>query len=271
LANISVANSTYTVGGLDTRFTLDGTSEATFQQMNGAASGVIAIETVLGDGSTLKGSMADLVARLAVSMSAAGKIGINTNGVFAGLTDLYGLIADSTNSKLVPKNIAPAGMVVAWTTASAPTHWLLCDGSEVSRTTYATLFAAIGITYGAGNGTTTFTLPDLRGRVIIMVDGAANRITAASTGGNNADSLAGQGGTETHTLVTGEIPAHAHAETYSDGLGTAPDTILPQSTNATGGGGDTETSLSSDNQGGGGAHSNTQPWLALNYIIYAGA
>lgn len=72
MANISVADSTYTTGGLDSRATLDGTSDATFQQMNGAASGVIAVETILGDGPTLKGTVADLATRLAVEHNADG-------------------------------------------------------------------------------------------------------------------------------------------------------------------------------------------------------
>lgn len=270
MANISSAVSTYTSGGIDSRSTLDGTSEATFQQMNGAASGVIAIETVLGDGPTLRGNMADLVTRLAVAMTADGEVRINTAGVFDGLVDNQGLIADGTD-KLVPKNICPFGHIVAWTTTTAPTHWLLCDGSDVSRTTYADLFGVIGITYGAGNGTTTFTLPDLRGRVIIMVDGAANRITAASTGGANADTLAGQGGAETHTLVSGEMPAHTHdenADSAADGTGASRGITTNEAESAVTNDATLNTTSST---GGGGAHSNTQPWLALNYIIYAGA
>lgn len=59
-----------------------------------------------------------------------------------------------------------AGTVAYFAQAAAPSGWLSCDGTTVSRTTYADLFAAIGTTYGAGNGTTTFTLPDLRGEFI---------------------------------------------------------------------------------------------------------
>lgn len=67
--------------------------------------------------------------------------------------------------------VVPAGAVFHFAMGAAPTGWLTCDGSEVSRTTYATLFAAIGTLYGAGNGSTTFNLPDLRGEFIRGADG----------------------------------------------------------------------------------------------------
>lgn len=63
-------------------------------------------------------------------------------------------------------SVVPAGMVQHYAGSTAPTGWLVCDGSAVSRTTYATLFTAVGFTYGAGDGTTTFNLPDLRGEFI---------------------------------------------------------------------------------------------------------
>lgn len=258
MSNISTSNSTYTSGGLDTRSTLDGTSQATFQQMNGSASGVIAIETILGDGPTLKGNLADLVTRLAVSLNADGKVKISTSGVFSGLTDNYGLIADGTTT-LVPRNFAPFGMVVAWTTTTAPTHWLLCDGSSLLRADYADLFAVIGTTYGAADGT-HFNVPDLRGRTIIMIDGAANRITAASTDGGNADTLAGVGGAETHTLTVGQLPSNGSTVTTDTGSTEV----------ASGSGVFVQNDLAFQSAGSGQAHSNTQPWIALNYIIYAG-
>jgi len=78
---------------------------------------------------------------------------------------------------------------------------LLCDGSAVSRTTYANLFAAIGTTYGAGDGTTTFNVPDFRGRVIVGA-GTGSGLTARARGD--------VGGEEKHTLTEAELAAHSH-------------------------------------------------------------
>lgn len=70
----------------------------------------------------------------------------------------------SSKTVVLPANVAtPAGAVMAFAMNSAPSGWLACNGSSVSRTTYAALFAAIGTTYGSGDGSTTFALPDLRG------------------------------------------------------------------------------------------------------------
>lgn len=79
----------------------------------------------------------------------------------------------------------PVGCVFPYAGSTAPTGWLFCNGQAVSRTVESQLFAVLGTTYGAGNGTTTFNLPDLRGRVIIGKDtttGSANRVTTAGSG-----------------------------------------------------------------------------------------
>jgi microcystin-dependent protein len=68
--------------------------------------------------------------------------------------------------KAYADRMAPPGAVMAFARSSVPTGWLKCNGAAVSRTTYADLFAAIGTTYGAGDGSTTFNLPDLRGEFI---------------------------------------------------------------------------------------------------------
>lgn len=107
----------------------------------------------------------------------------------------------------------PAGVVAPFAGATAPTGWLLCYGQAVSRTTYAALFAAIGTTYGAGDSSTTFNLPDLRGRVAAGKDNmggaAANRLTTAGAGIDGA-TLGTAGGSQTNTLTTSHMPAHNH-------------------------------------------------------------
>lgn len=113
---------------------------------------------------------------------------------------------------------APAGTVNSFAGSSAPSGWLLCAGQTVSRTQYAGLFAVIGTTYGAGDGSTTFTLPDLRGRVIAGEDDmggtAANRLTSGGAG-INGTVLGAAGGAETVTLTSAQsgVPAHGHGST----------------------------------------------------------
>ena len=93
-------------------------------------------------------------------------IEINMDGEMLPRTRLasvgYAYTAEHSND-----NSAPVGVVMAWTTNTPPDGWLICDGRAVSRTAYARLFNIIGSTYGAGDGTTTFNLPDLRARVIV--------------------------------------------------------------------------------------------------------
>jgi len=92
-------------------------------------------------------------------------------------------------------SLVPAGVILAFGGATAPTGWLLCEGALVSRTTYANLYAAILNAHGSGDGTTTFALPDYRGRFIRGRDGAVTRDpnaatrTAANTGGNTGDNV----------------------------------------------------------------------------------
>lgn len=159
------------------------------------------------------------------------------------------------------------GTVLPFAGTTAPTDWLLCFGQAVSRTTYANLFAAIGTTYGAGDGSTTFNLPDLRGRVAAGKDdmggAAAGRLTNSGTGnpGINGATLGATGGVDRHTLSVAQMPSHTHTVT-----GAAATTLGGSDQKATieGSSGAPATAAS---QGSGQAHPNAQPTIVLNHII----
>jgi microcystin-dependent protein len=195
--------------------------------------------------------------------------------------------------------VMPTGAMLEYAGSAAPTGWLLCDGAAISRTVYAALFAVLGTAYGAGDGSTTFNLPDRRGKFGIGVDGTYTR---GSAGGATTTSSAGShshtGATGSTTLTTAQIPAHNHTITdpgHAHGLagnngGTtglvqfynvANDTAYnlqaggtnlintPTATtgitiNNTGGGTGHDHTISSD---GAHTHTVTPPYLASNYII----
>lgn len=133
---------------------------------------------------------------------------------------LYTISYDSGEDEWLVHNVfvdpspAPVGAVMDYTGATAPSGWFLANGSTASRTTYADLFALIGTIYGAGDGSTTFHLPDYRGRVLAgsddMGSGAALRLTGTTMSGNG-QALGETGGTQTHALGTGELPSHSHS------------------------------------------------------------
>jgi len=162
------------------------------------------------------------------------------------------------------------GMVVPTARTTAHTGWLFCYGQNVSRTTYSALFTAISTTYGAGDGSTTFTLPDIRGRVVAGKDdmggSSANRLTSPI----NGDTLGAAGGSESHTLATSEIPAHSHTMTIPARANSTigANSSLLRATTATGS--TSNLAVAGDNTGGGGSHNNMQPTIILNYMIFAG-
>jgi microcystin-dependent protein len=109
--------------------------------------------------------------------------------------------------------LIPSGTVVQTAATAAPSGWLLADGSAVSRTTYSALFAAIGTTHGAGDGSTTFNLPDTKGRVLVHPNGAT------------FGAIGSKGGEETHALSVAELAVHDHGSTSSVSAGTPAGTL----------------------------------------------
>lgn len=144
------------------------------------------------------------------AFTAARMLEVENSSVVSGLVDIYGHLLLSTRggdeidagNVQGPLGVGPTGTVTMFAGASAPTGWLICDGSAISRTTYADLFTAIGTTYGAGDGSTTFNLPNLKGRVPVGQDAAQTEF----------DVLGETGGAKTHTLAATEMPVHTHVQ-----------------------------------------------------------
>ena len=174
-----------------------------------------------------------------------------SNFSFMGTTQLlsvpYALVSGSSQKS----GDLPVGTVNMFAGSQPPTGWLVCDGSAISRSQYSTLFALIGTTYGIGNGSTTFNLPDARGRFPL----------AAGQGSNlTSRNLADKGGEEQHTMTINELVSHNH--TYGQQVG-----------NAGGGGGganvngNSNSGWTTDNKGGSQPFPIMPPFVTFNFVI----
>lgn len=119
------------------------------------------------------------------------------NGMLRQVSGKATDFVDGTNNCQPVSTILPPGVVVDYMAATAPAGWLLCNGQAVSRTTYADLYAVIGASFGAGDGSTTFNIPNLTGKFLAMAGGAVGAIGVS-------------GGAATTTLATGHLPSHTH-------------------------------------------------------------
>lgn len=204
-------------------------------------------------------------------------------------------VADVIGGPPAIGQLSAVGAVTQFAGDTAPAGWLLCQGQAVSRTTYAQLYATIGTKYGTGDGSTTFNLPNLKGRVPVGTD--AGQTEFATTGKT--------GGEKTHTLTSAEMPGHTHTGT-TDSVGNhehvASAVVIVPGTNAANGtqwgadrmdshwnninnntpnaldsyGAGTSYSgqtgahshtFTSASTGGNGSHNNLQPYLTMNFII----
>ena len=188
-------------------------------------------------------------------------------GLFSGGTEII------NNGELLEGGI-PTATIVPWSDSSVPSGFLECNGSAVSRTTYSALFAIVGTTYGAGDGSTTFNVPDLQDNVPV---GKSNNKALASTGGANTVTSTGNvaGSTANATLSTAQLASHSHNTNLTiSNPGGGPSFKFPTSPNVN------PSGIESANTGSGSGHAHNmsanfsgdatsvlQPYLTIIYII----
>lgn len=257
-ATISAGTTTTLPAGSSATVTNSGTSSAAVFDFGipQGATGTAATITV-GNTSTLPAGSSATVTNSGTSSAAVFDFGIPKGD--KGDTGNPGPKGD-------PGKGCPIGTIIEYAGSTLPEGYLACDGSAVSRTDYADLFDVIGTTYGAGDGSTTFNLPNLKGRVTVGLD----------TGDTAFDTLGETGGEKTHTLTIDEMPSHNHSITNPSN---APNAVFHSSVgtnhwfNVQGSGDGAHPDAfqyanpTIANKGGGGAHNNLQPYIVINYII----
>jgi microcystin-dependent protein len=175
------------------------------------------------------------------------KLNVNGNTNVTGDLNVTGNITGSSS-------VMPAGSITAYGGSSAPTGWLLCNGSAVSRTTYAALFTAISSNYGNGDGVNTFNVPNIGDRFPI---GKGSDVSSNTLGYTS--------GSKTHTLTTAEIPSHSHTQQritagYAASFNSNEEVFSVSRDNGI-------EPFTTGSAGGGGAHNNMPPYIVVNYII----
>ena len=225
------------------------------------------ILAVVSDGARRVHQIADWVGGQGTKPATGGYLtetGTSTN--IGNATDIRG----SRGAAGSPAQGMPAGAVIPFGGASAPGGWLLCDGSLISRSAYSGLFTVIGEMFGPGNGSSTFTLPDMRRRVPMGAGGT--RLSGP------ANSVGDSGGAEMHTLTGSQLPGHRHQvvrnSSANAGILSSGSSFPREITNAgensyrLRSAGTEEPNISRTSIAGlGGSHNNVPPSLVLNYII----
>lgn len=153
-----------------------------------------------------------------------------------------------------------AGEIKMWAGDKIPDGWLLCDGSEVSKTKYPNLYAAIGDLWGVPNSSSNFKLPNLKGKVPVGYDSSDTDFgTVGKTGGEKE-----------HTLKTSEMPSHSHTPQWAGyNMSLSKSTSSGYSLSHNGSKSKSSGNIVTTNTGGGAAHNNLQPYAVVKYIICA--
>lgn len=154
----------------------------------------------------------------------------------------------------LPSGFVPSGSITAYAGTVAPAGYFLCDGQAISRTTYADLFAVLGTAYGVGDGSTTFNVPNLKGRVIVAADSTQTEF----------DTLGETGGAKTVTLNESQMPSHTHSFT---GVFNPTNTGATLAFTANLEAEESTFNTVTNSKGSSAAHENMPPYFVLHYLI----
>ena len=205
------------------------------------------------------------------NVSVSGNMNIAGNTSIGGTVTIVGANVQAANAKVCASafygdgsnmtGLLPSGVILPYGASASPTGFLLCNGQAVSRSTYSSLFAIVSSLYGDGNGSSTFNVPDLRGRFVAGWDAGTSVLTSVTANMVLGSSIANTGGAQAITLAVAQMPAHTHDITP-----------MRQDSPRTGGGSGNvydaiSGTVSTSSTGGDGAHSNIPPTMILNYII----
>lgn len=215
---------------------------------NVAAAGNISVAAVTTSTSTTTGGL-----------TVAGGAGVAGNLHVGGTIVTPTMPAGTSNTAVattafVQNNSVPTGALMMWSTASAPTGWLICNGTAVSRTVYAALFAAIGTTFGSGDGSTTFNVPNYTNRTAI---GAGGLYALGVTGGSKDQTVV----SHTHNLSANVVTAVSTNSVLVDGA--VESTSANVITNIT----PTISNVTVSTSGSSGTDANLPPYLSIFFII----
>ena len=200
------------------------------------------------------------------TLTSSGTLAVTGSFTLDGATGTSGQVMTSAGSGATPTwadkvDGVLAGFIQMYGAASAPTGWLLCNGAAVSRSTYATLFALIGTTYGAGDGSSTFNVPDMRDKFPV---GSGSTYALNATGGSADSTLP----SHTHTAtVTDSGHNHTYLEPqFEDGGGGGESEIQNRSTQNTSTA-TTGITVANSTEGSSPTNTNLPPYRGINFII----
>jgi microcystin-dependent protein len=178
-----------------------------------------------------------------------------------------------------PYVVPIGGMIDFWGASVPSSSFVFPIGQAISRTTYSALFTLFSTTYGTGDGSTTFNVPDVTGRVTAMKEASATRLTSTYFGGTST-SLGAVGGLESHTLTTAQLASHSHGVTDSGHTHGSSAALASNFSVGFGGGAQggieaghiatissATTGISINSAGSGSAHNNVQPTIICNKLL----